>query len=363
MNSHRLVPLLLAAPLVLLGCEKKAPSGAPAETSAARPAATAATKAKREKNPASPVVQLAEQVVKDCTWSSGRFDSDCKTEDTWRDKREELFDQGKADADLVSLLSDARPAMRYLGVDTLASSGHVYRTDAALAGELLDYAETETDEYVLARLGGVLSWIDFGKTKLVERARAVMKDDASPEMRAAFFGRVGSSNGNDQGVEAALRDMTIGAASSPNHALRAAALDGLRWFDATDAACAALAKGLADSKPAVVEAALDSAAKKCPTRLDAVLDAVEHARKPVFFSRYPEAVAEVCAKGSAEQKKRGRALAEEIGTTSESWISRRSALRAVIACDPAAGKAFAKRLAKDANEDVRKEAEKVLKGP
>ncbi len=366
MNSHRLAPLALALGIAFFGCDKKGSNEKKdddkEEGSAKASSSAASKKPKREKNAASPVVQLAEKVVKECKWERGWFDSDCKVYDEWGDKREEQRDDGKADADLVSLLGDERPAMRYLGAASLSGSGEKYKTDPGLAEEIIAFAEKESDDFVLGELGEVIARIDFGKTKLLDRTKALMKDGASPKLRAPFFANVGFSNRDDQAIETALRDMTLAAATSSDNALRAAVMRGLMWFDVSDPICAAWAKGAADPKSDVVEAALDRGASKCPASFDAFLGAVDKAQKPLFSVTYPKVLSEVCAKGNPDQKKRAQAMAEDVAETSKSWMSRAEALRAVNACDKTAGKALAKKLSKDESADVKKEADKILKG-
>ena len=365
MNVSKLAPLALALSMSALfttGCKKPDADGSAEGSASAAASAEKPKKPKRKKNDDSPVVKLAEKVVKECKWEKGWFDNDCKADDEWREKQNDLLDEGKADADLLSMLPDERPAMRYLAAEALSSYGEKYKEDAALAGEIFDAAEVEKDEYVLAALGGTLARVDYAKTKLVARAKQLMKDDANAKMRAQFFSNVGFHNREDQSVENELRDLTLSAASASDNALRAAVMRGLGSFDPNDKVCAAWTKGMADPKKEVVEAALDRAPSKCTSTFDAVIAATEKTDKPVFSFWYPRALVEVCSKGTADQKTKAQKLAEEIANTSKSSASRGDALRAVAACDAEAGKALAKKLSKDENEFVRKEAEKILKG-
>lgn len=365
MKLREIAPLALVlslSTLVTAGCKKADGDKSSEGSASAAASADKPKKPKRKKNEDSAVVKLAEKVVKECKWEKGWFDGECKAADEWREKQNDLLDEGKADADLLSLLTDERPAMRYLAAEALSSYGDKYKEDAALAAEVFDAAEAEKDEYVLAAFGSTLARVDYAKTKLVDRVKQLMKDGANVKMRAQFFSNVGYHNREDQAVEDALRDLTLTAASASDNALRAAVMRGLGSFDPNDKVCAAWTKGMADPKTEVIEAALDRAPAKCKSTFDAVIAATEKTDKPVFAFWYPRALIEVCSKGSADQKAKAQKLADEIANTSKSSASRSDALRAVATCDAEAGKTLAKKLSKDENEYVRKEAEKILKG-
>jgi hypothetical protein len=161
-----------------------------------------------------------------CKWESWGLDTSCSAYDACFDS--DLVKDGKADATLVALIEDARPAARWLGAEILRVHGKAYRESPDLARRVLAAARAEREMAVLRSLGEAAGAIDVTKTGLQKEVEALGRTHPETVLRAALVKRAQMAN------PAPLFDFTVTLAETdPVAEVRIAALDAF-WVGTPD---------------------------------------------------------------------------------------------------------------------------------
>lgn len=211
-NSMGLRPVVMAmvAALVLAACgDKPEEAGQAAAPGSAAAPASAAPEKKEVKGLAAPgndqaVVELAKKAL-DCGWGRSGLDTKCDGYKAWKDSK--LFEDGKADATLVSMLEDADEKVRWLAARTLDRDGETYRTDKDLAKRVIEVAKAERDLTVISQLGAVVGRIDLQKTGLGDEVKKMLTDHPVSQMRRRMLSTVLFKNRDLPGLFEFVQDI------------------------------------------------------------------------------------------------------------------------------------------------------------
>lgn len=376
-----LLPLLLldAGPFALLpaltGCtdretrensakDKKAAAAA----SALPPSASAAGRGMYAPGGDPRVLELLRKALA-CKWDAAGPSEWCDDARAWREARE-MFEGGRADGPLVTLLADVDDRVRLLAAQNLAVFGQRYRSDKVLASGIVRAAEGEQSARVAPYLGAAVARIDVDKTELFDRVRAIAAKHALVALRVALVSALAQGNQSNQSSTAVFT-VTLDLLRDPEKEVRAAALGAL-WTAGSrhpEEACRAWRDHIddgADDDIAARSCDYLTWAGNCQTHYDALLDSEERRFKAGRTSKalFAKALGNLCEdpKTTATQKARAgelvRRLSEQKTTDRD---VRGAALGEVMRCEPANGRAFVGRYVTDDDAHVRDRAVDLLK--
>jgi hypothetical protein len=271
------------------------------------------------------------------------------------DGSEDEFVHGRADPTLVSLLEDPDERVRVLAARKLARHGAPFRTERALAERVVAAAEAERGERAAPLLGGLVARVEL----LARRHPLAVLREAVVE---------GLFRNNPSSVEAF--DLTKNLVGDPDHAVRVAAVGAFWvggdhwseetcrfWFDHID--------DPRDEDVAARASELLTRSGRCQAETDALLESAEKRFRAARTDRpaFAAALRNVCEDRKSTDAERARAGALARRLVQEKSIEtavRVEALPAVLACDPAGGRAFVNGFATDKDPEVRDRAVGLL---
>lgn len=330
----------------------------------ASPAPTASASAARppvDLGPEDPrVIELAKPALA-CPWDAkkGFAMQGCEAFSAW-DRERALFDHGAMDRSLVRMLGRDAEGQRFLAAEKLLKFGEKAAEDPGLAELLVAAAERERAEPVAASLGRVVGQISFEKTGLAKRVLGLARSHPSAAFRAGVLERVGFANAADR---PAILEVARDALKDANAEVRQSAVLSLWQSSKTPGACDLLAGAFGDADAQVSTDALRYAANAgaCASKGDAVLDEVDRRVKAKKADSYELAiaVADVCGRGSAEQRKRGAGLAKALLEGKHGSSTRERALVPVAVCDEG-WRDVLKKYVSDPDKDVATKAKQLL---
>ena len=301
-----------------------------------------------------------------CKWEAAGPSEWCDDARAWREARE-MFEGGRADGPLVTLLADVDDRVRLLAAQNLAVFGQRYRSDKVLAGGVVRAAEGEESARVAPYLGAALARIDVDKTELFDRVRAVAAKHALVALRVALVSALAQGSPGST----AVFTLTLDLLRDPEKEVRAAALGAL-WTAGSrhpEEACRAWRDHMddgADDDIAARSCDYLTWAGNCQLHYDAMLDSEERRFKAGRTSKplFAKALGNVCEdpKTTATQKARATELLRRVAEqkTSDRDV-RGAALGDVMRCDSATGRAFVQRYVTDDDAHVRDRAVDLLK--
>ena len=348
MRTNPKSALLLVLLAALAACNEKKPQPTPVAAGL-----TATTNDAR-------VVTLARAAL-ECTWTDDKgLDEKCPALEAWQGAAE--VRASSADATLLELTRDPRPAVRWLGATALAGTEEKESTRELLrnpeqAKALIEVARRETNPRVGRELGFAVAEIHLAPIEREPTIRELANTHPLPLLRAALVSRVLRHN-PESFVWVATMARTEGHAT-----VRHAAIGALRFapperFGTTALLWLELAR---DKNADLAEKAASCCAfyeAICATEWDALLDAME-ARGGMpsalwnLFSR-PKAT-------SAQKARAQRLVRAALENTSQEDTTRSLALLVLADMDPAIGVALATKYQTDADVALTTSAEIVLK--
>lgn len=358
------------------GAKSEPSSSKPAKTATAPKSSTAATpgaggeKGLAAKDNDPKVIALLQPVLK-CPWESGGFKLECEDWVKWQDAKDE-FKDGAADNTLINLMEDPDEKVRYAATWKLDFSGAKYQKDKNLATRVVAVAEQEKTTKFAGLLGSTLAEIDFDKTGLWERIKALATKSEHAHLRVSLLSHMLTEN-KDFAPAVAL---AMEAIKHPDPQIKQAAVSAFRKYAGAKKveACKFLLDNSDEHDPAAPEPAEELAVQaarslaenpECEASIDPLLDLIEKRLKDkhVRLPAWDWAVSNVCGnpKANDKQKARGEAIAKALSTpdTNNTYV-RRDALDAVLKCDPKGGNAVVQGYTSDKDDPVRKHAKDSL---
>jgi hypothetical protein len=195
-NRSVIFGLLLSNTLVATGCKEKnvIPSGAMASASATSGSGATPVTSNSANPPNLAEMSFAQLklAAAKCRLDSGQVDSTCAG--TWREHS--ALEDGKHDSELVEMLGDPSPAMRWLATQGLdhpvfsiagkTSVTRPYCRETVLAKKALSFAGKERNVAVAASLGSAGALISLSSTGLKAEIQALLATHPLPEMRGTL---------------------------------------------------------------------------------------------------------------------------------------------------------------------------------
>ncbi|MFO0666381.1 MAG: hypothetical protein U0174_20670 [Polyangiaceae bacterium] len=290
------------------------------------------------------------------------FDTDCAAYKAFRDAK---LLSGPVDATLINMLEDEDPRVRYLAALTLDDSKAVYRTDKAMATRVIAAANAETSESVARSMGDIIGRIDVEKTGLLDPIVAMVKKHPLVPLRRAIVSHILFTNNRNRPTF----DFMVGMADDPDKDMRREAISAF-WIGgglSNSETCKVFEKHVFDSEPDVAakSSELLGMYHHCVASYDVLLAAVDKAKDGAAKkeSGFAYGIQKMCEDEAAKpaHKSKGAALAKGLTATGNQVFVRKYALRGVMACDPAGGKAFVAKFTKDKEKWIAEEAVELLK--
>lgn len=348
------LPILVVLATLATGCGAKGGDAAPAASASTKAAAV------------DPTIDAMARSASTCkSYDYGGFDSSCPAYKTWTEAKD-AFNEGKADASLVALLSDGDEKIRYLAAAKLNQYGKAFHTDKTLAQSVVTAAEKEQRKFAQKEIAAAAGQIQVRATGTFDRVKALVAKRDMPDVRRGILSNLLYNNQDDDAVYDLVRETVKDADGT----VAQAAL-GSFWAGGghkPDKTCQVYAENLGNGNDEVAAASCDYLAwsGRCTSRYDGLLDALEKRVKagPVSFTSHVTAARHLCddTKASDAQRKRAAAFGRTIAgkKDTKAWI-RSSALEAVIHCDLGnGGRSFVGKFKADPEKTVADKAKDLL---
>jgi hypothetical protein len=359
--SAKLLSSSLIALFIAIGCGTTRPAATPAATATPPPTAAGAVAASSPRD--ARIVALASAAAK-CELDDGSFDVRCEAYQAWLENQA-LFEEGKGDATLLTLLEDADVKLRNLAVYRGFAKPERLFAAKPNAARLLAVLRNETDKYVARQLAADVAELDLeelgldAELKVVAgHAVAVVRDNLGLHLYAR--------------KQTPLRlEVTKTLLADTDSNVRLSALSGLSTgarLAKAPAACNLMGEQLAREPLALWTAlALSIAAysgcldfsDKLAAELVTRSGNADVAAKDGVLLR--SAIQGLCEYGNDAHKKKGFAAAKSLtdAKVKDSNVRER-AMEAAVACDRAASRALLTTLSMDAEKSVAESAKKEL---
>jgi HEAT repeat protein len=356
----------LTVPLVfvtLVGCgggsaPAKSAESTPTHTTSATSSPTTPTSSALERDPK--IMQLAKGAAT-CTFEDDRFDDDCAGYKAWKEE-DDLFSEGKANETLFAMLGDPDVKMRVLATDK--SIDNEYFDDHAKVARLIALVKAEHDDAVARDLMQYLTKTDVDKLGVASEISALAKSP-SATVRTSLASIISRNQGPT--AIAILRTLL----EDSDHDVRREAISSLSTGGITpgvESVCKLLGEQIARTDDLAGDALWAGSSSKCSGMDKRVIDELKkRVADPSQVTNavgigYQLAVSGVCRRTSSpELKKAGFAIAKALVSPAvKDSNTRRSALDALVTCDPTGAVAVVRSLTTDKEKFVADGAKKIL---
>ncbi len=371
--SSSLVRTLASLSVVLAAACSAEPTPPPTVASQPEPTSAAAASpapegdADPEASPPAPTFEALLAAAMACPKAEdGGFDA-CEALDAWGSEQP-AFAEGRANEKLLKMLGDADPRARILAAAQLRMTLNEENLDAKTADRLLDALAAEKHPAAIEPVAAMVTGQNLVKVGKLARVIEVAKAHPSLDARVAVMLHVSFFN-----RDSSLLDWATASAKDPSSQIRNAALAIADYHTKLDAkrACKLIDDFRRDKDGFVRPRAHSNISRhpECKEHFASMVGDLERARLEsyskggVHFEEGQALVAlckiqELDAKLKPRIAKAGARIAESAKVEDNVRVY---GLDAVVACDPAAGKALAQKLSGDANPRVSSRAKELAK--
>ena len=325
--------------------------------------ATSGEEGDEEKKPVLTFAALRTAVLACAVEENGEIDTNCPGYEQWFDLDAPAFADGKANGELLKMLTSQDAKERRLGTERLRNA-LFERLDAKTADLVLDAAEKERDETVAKWMALLVAEQPLTKVDKLERAIAIAKAHPVQAYTEDFLFHAATEN-RDPKLFAYAQEIS----KSKNSSLRNAAIEVFTKFasDIPAEVCQALDGYRTETDAFTRNRAFYSMAgiRQCAPYADKVID---YLGKVDLKNGLSFAVGETlklfCSRPEPTPAQKGRltkAARRIVEAKGSSSTTRGYALEAVVACDPKGGVAFAGKFKNDPDKDLAGQAAKLAK--
>lgn len=296
------------------------------------------------------------------------IDRECAAFVKWSDERV-LFEGGKGDATILSLIEDENPRLREVALLKGFQKRDDFLSDKENARRFLHAALRETDENVGRLFGGQVGYVDAEKTGLQGELYALAKHP-NTELRSSLAFTLLPKRVSALNLDVAHRLMYDEDKTVQRNAVSSLSSGGI--VKGAPEVCQLLGQQLKRRDAAGAEAHWTVASSWCKDLFPVLLTSLEKrvgklGRDDPFDTRYALAAQDSChprpefdAATLASMRKRAFAIGEKIITLKET-MHRVFGMDLLSRCDPAAARPILERLTKDPDSYVAEQARKFMK--